>query len=65
MSLIPAAQIKAREFKKALRGPPLTYRIFSETRIYAEQDALFKKGPKVTTARGGQSNHNFGIAWGC
>jgi len=24
---------------------------------------LFAKRPKVTNARGGQSNHNFGIAW--
>src|SRR5262249_35079960 len=40
-----------------------TVRIISGTRTYAEQDALFKKRPKVTNARGGQSNHNFGIAW--
>jgi peptidoglycan LD-endopeptidase CwlK len=63
MSLIPAAQIKAREFMNALRKRPLTYRIISGTRTYAEQDALFKKRPRVTKARGGQSNHNFGIAW--
>ena len=36
---------------------------------YTEQNDLYKRGsfgnppPKVTNARGGQSNHNFGIAW--
>jgi len=44
-------------------------RIISGTRTYAEQDALFRKGrfgnpgPIVTKAKGGQSNHNFGLAW--
>lgn len=36
-------------------------------RTFAEQDALFaqgrtKPGPKVTKARGGESNHNYGMA---
>jgi peptidoglycan L-alanyl-D-glutamate endopeptidase CwlK len=36
-------------------------------RTYAEQDALYaqgrtKPGRRVTNARGGQSNHNFGLA---
>jgi peptidoglycan LD-endopeptidase CwlK len=63
ITLIPAAQAKAREFLKAVSGDKLTYRILSGTRTYAEQNILFKKKPKVTNARGGQSNHNFGIAW--
>lgn len=62
-SLIPAAQIKARQFMNAVKGLPLTYKIISGTRTFAEQDALFRQKPKVTNARGGQSNHNFGIAW--
>jgi peptidoglycan LD-endopeptidase CwlK len=62
-TLIPAAQVKAREFMNAVKGLPLTYRIISGTRTYAEQNVLFAKRPKVTNARGGQSNHNFGIAW--
>jgi peptidoglycan L-alanyl-D-glutamate endopeptidase CwlK len=62
-TLLPATQSKAREFMKSVAGKPLTYRILSGTRTYAEQDALFRKRPKVTNARGGQSNHNFGIAW--
>ena len=63
MTLIPAAQIKAREFMNVVATLPLTYRIISGTRTFAEQDALFKQVPRVTKARGGQSNHNFGIAW--
>lgn len=62
-TLIPAAQEKAREFMNAVKGLPLTYRILSGTRTYAEQNALAAKKPKVTNAKGGQSNHNFGIAW--
>jgi peptidoglycan L-alanyl-D-glutamate endopeptidase CwlK len=38
-------------------------RLLSGTRTYAEQNALFAKRPVVTKAKGGQSNHNFGIAW--
>jgi peptidoglycan L-alanyl-D-glutamate endopeptidase CwlK len=43
-------------------------KIISGLRTYAEQDALFAKGrtapgPKVTNAKGGESNHNFGIAF--
>jgi peptidoglycan LD-endopeptidase CwlK len=68
MTLQPNAQRKAREFLTATQGLPLTYKIISGTRTYAEQDALFalgrtKPGKIVTKARGGQSNHNFGIAW--
>ena len=63
-TLIPAAQVKAREFMSiAAKGHPLTCRIISGTRTFAEQDVLFKQKPKVTNARGGQSNYNFGIAW--
>ena len=63
MTLIPAAQSKARAFMRGVDGQPLTYRIISGTRTYAEQNVLFAKRPKVTNAKGGQSNHNFGIAW--
>lgn len=45
-----------------------TLRIVQGLRTIAEQDALFAKGrtapgPKVTNARGGQSYHNFGLAF--
>jgi peptidoglycan L-alanyl-D-glutamate endopeptidase CwlK len=66
-TLHPRAQAKAREFMQAVvpimlqRG--VDVRIISGTRSYAEQDALYAKRPKVTNARGGFSNHNFGVAW--
>jgi peptidoglycan L-alanyl-D-glutamate endopeptidase CwlK len=68
MTLQPDAQRKAREFLNAAMTLPLTYKIISGTRTYAEQDELFahgrtKPGPRVTNAKGGESNHNFGIAW--
>jgi peptidoglycan L-alanyl-D-glutamate endopeptidase CwlK len=60
ISLLPKAQAKAREFMR-VAGP--TCKLLSGTRTYAEQDALFAQRPVVTRARGGQSNHNFCIAW--
>jgi peptidoglycan L-alanyl-D-glutamate endopeptidase CwlK len=69
-SLVPPAQRKAREFMKAASPFTLTCRIISGTRTYSEQNELYKIGrtiqknhSKVTNAKGGQSNHNFGIAW--
>jgi peptidoglycan L-alanyl-D-glutamate endopeptidase CwlK len=32
-------------------------------RSFEEQDALFKQRPKVTNAKGGQSIHNYGLAF--
>lgn len=46
---------------KALTGRA-TVRIAQGLRTNAEQDALFAKRPKVTNAKGGQSNHNYGFA---
>ncbi len=69
--LIPT-QRKAREFMKNISqanvSQGLSVRIISGTRTFDEQDELFaqgrtKSGPIVTNARGGFSNHNFGIAW--
>lgn len=63
-TLLPKTQAKAREFMgvaSAYRG--FVIKLLSGTRTYPEQDALFAQHPKVTNARGGQSNHNFGIAW--
>jgi peptidoglycan L-alanyl-D-glutamate endopeptidase CwlK len=52
--------------KAALGG--MRIKVISGHRTYAEQDALYAQGrtqpgPKVTGARGGYSNHNFGIAF--
>jgi peptidoglycan L-alanyl-D-glutamate endopeptidase CwlK len=71
-SLQPEAQRKARQFltevNQKLTKDGLTFKIISGTRTYEEQNDLFalgrtKPGPIVTRARGGQSNHNFGVAW--
>lgn len=67
-TLLPAAQIKARQFMNVKPPAGLTIKLLSGTRTYAEQNALYaqgrsSKGSIVTNARGGSSNHNFGIAW--
>ena len=72
-TLQPSVQIKAREFLKKvndrLGNENVVFKIISGTRTYAEQNALFAQGrtkfpgPIVTRARGGQSNHNFEVAW--
>lgn len=72
-TLQPKAQLKAREFMKALNdalgNQNVVFKIISGTRTYAEQNAIYAQGrtkfpgPIVTRARGGQSNHNFGVAW--
>jgi peptidoglycan L-alanyl-D-glutamate endopeptidase CwlK len=68
-SLQLPAQRAARRFMAAVTGDGIDARIISGTRSYEEQNALFRQGrfgnpgPRVTNARGGQSRHNFGIAW--
>jgi peptidoglycan L-alanyl-D-glutamate endopeptidase CwlK len=63
-TLLPKMQIAARRLMGVARDSFKvgTVQILSGTRSYTEQDVLFAKRPKVTNARGGQSNHNFGIA---
>jgi peptidoglycan LD-endopeptidase CwlK len=69
ITLAPKVQVLARKFLGIMKNNLLDVRIISGTRTYAEQDALYRKGrgnskeKKVTNARGGQSNHNFGLAW--
>lgn len=70
-TLTPPTQAKAREFMElaipAMRRSGFIIRIISGNRTYEEQDALYnqrtKNGGRVTKARGGYSNHNFGIAF--
>lgn len=68
-SLQIKAQPLARRSLGALRQAGHPAKIISGTRSYAEQNALFRQGrfgnpgPKVTNARGGESWHNFGLAW--
>jgi peptidoglycan L-alanyl-D-glutamate endopeptidase CwlK len=67
--LHPKAQEAARRFLGALKDAGTDARIISGTRGYSGQDALFRIGrfgdtrPRVTNAKGGESLHNFGIAW--
>jgi len=67
-TLLPEVQAYARAlvFKAASAG--ITIKILGGLRTFAEQDALHAQGRStpgtiVTQARGGQSNHNFGIAF--
>jgi peptidoglycan L-alanyl-D-glutamate endopeptidase CwlK len=67
-TLLPEVQPIARALvqKAALSG--IRIKIIGGLRTYAEQNELYaqgrtKPGPKVTNARGGYSNHNFGIAF--
>jgi peptidoglycan LD-endopeptidase CwlK len=68
-TLHPKAQALARTYLTTVRAAGIDARIISGTRSYAEQNNLYKRGrfgnppPRVTNARGGYSNHNFGIAW--
>lgn len=63
-TLLPKMQVAARKLMAIARDHYTVgqVQILSGTRTYAEQNALFAQRPKVTNARGGQSNHNFGIA---
>ena len=68
-SLLPKTQVEARRFLLIAKNKLQDVRILSGTRTYEEQNSLYahcKNGnnlPIITNARGGQSNHNFGIAW--
>ena len=67
-TLLPDVQPIARALvQKAAQGG-IRIKVISGLRTYAEQDALYAQGrtqpgPIVTNARGGYSNHNFGIAF--
>lgn len=67
-TLLPEVQPLARALVHKAAEHGITIKVISGTRSYAEQDALYAQGrtapgAKVTNARGGQSNHNFGIAF--
>ncbi|WP_445116980.1 LysM peptidoglycan-binding domain-containing protein [Acinetobacter sp. WZC-1] len=66
--LHPQAQDRIRKLIQVVyKKHQIQLVIVQSFRTYAEQDALYaqgrtKKGPIVTYARGGESNHNFGLA---
>ena len=67
-SVLPEVQPIARTLVQKAALNRIRIKVISGLRTFEEQDALFAKGrtkpgPKVTNARGGHSNHNFGIAF--
>ena len=67
-TLLPEVRPYARALFFKARDKGIAINIISGTRTFEEQDQLYakgrtEKGPKVTNARGGYSNHNFGIAF--
>jgi len=67
-TLLPEVQPIARALVQKAAANGITIKVLSGLRTYEEQDALYAKGrtapgPKVTNARAGYSNHNFGIAF--
>jgi len=67
-TLLPEVQPMARALVQKAAFNGIRIKVLSGLRTYAEQDELYAKGrttpgPKVTNARGGYSNHNFGIAF--
>ncbi|MEP6602820.1 MAG: M15 family metallopeptidase [Spartobacteria bacterium] len=62
-TLLPEVRPYARALVSKAAADGIKIEVISGLRTYEEQDELFKKRPKVTNARGGFSNHNFGIAF--
>ncbi len=68
LTLLPAVQPLATEFLRQTKARGWFFKITSAMRTYEEQNALYeqgrsKPGARVTNARGGYSNHNFGLAF--
>jgi peptidoglycan L-alanyl-D-glutamate endopeptidase CwlK len=67
-TLLPEVQPYARALVMKAADKGITIKVISGLRTYEEQDDLYaqgrtKPGKIVTNARGGYSNHNFGIAF--
>ena len=67
-TLLPQVQPLARALIESAAAIGIGIKIISGTRTYDEQNALYEQGRSkagriVTNARGGYSNHNFGIAF--
>ena len=67
-TLLPEVQPMARALVQKAAATGITIKVLSGSRTYAQQDALYAQGRtapgrKVTNARAGYSNHNFGIAF--
>lgn len=67
-TLLPQVQPLARALIESAAAVGIAIKVISGTRTYEEQNALYEQGRSkpgriVTNARGGYSNHNFGIAF--
>lgn len=67
-TLLPQVRPITRALVQKATAAGITIRVISGLRSYEEQSALYAKGRtapgnKVTNARAGYSNHNFGIAF--
>lgn len=67
-TLLPEVRPIARALVQKSAQAGIRIKVISGLRTYAEQDALYAQGRttpgrRVTGARGGWSNHNFGIAF--
>ena len=67
-TLLPEVQPMARALVQKAAANGIQIKVLSGLRSYTEQDALYAQGRTasgniVTNARGGYSNHNFGIAF--
>lgn len=68
-TLLPEVRPYARALVHAAAAQGIEIQVISALRTFAEQDALYavgrfgNKGRRVTNAKGGFSNHNFGIAF--
>ena len=67
-TLLPEVLPYARTLVRRAADAGIEIKVIGGTRSFAEQDALFaqgrtKPGRRVTNAKGGESNHNFGIAF--
>lgn len=60
--VVPSLASKARQIVALATAEGFTLRVSQGLRTFAEQDALFRRRPVVTRARGGQSMHNYGLA---
>lgn len=68
VTLLSEVQPLARSLIQTAATNGITIKVISGTRTYDEQNALYEQGRSkagriVTNARGGYSNHNFGIAF--
>lgn len=58
----PALAHRARKILEFAKADGYELRVSQGLRTFKEQDDLFRKRPRVTQARGGQSMHNYGLA---